>query len=101
MIIVRAFFLDQVAGSVPLGMQRVQGDDDPGQVQAVQQRPYLGDLVGFVPDLALSDDRPAAGHRRQQVHRPAVGLDRAADRLAVHRDRGRPVFPGALAGLRC
>ncbi len=35
------------------------------------------------------------GQRRQQVHLPAVGVDRATQRLAVHRDR-----PGLVGGGR-
>ena len=58
----------------------------PARVQGVQQRLDLGDLVGLVPDLALGQHRAAAAHRGQQVHRPPVGLHRAAYRLAVHRD---------------
>jgi hypothetical protein len=39
--------------------------------------------------LALGDDRPAAGHGREQVNRPPVGPDGAAQRLAFRRDRSR------------
>jgi hypothetical protein len=38
---------DEVAGGVGLGVRRVGGEDRPFQVQAVQQRPGLPDLVGF------------------------------------------------------
>ena len=39
--------------------------------------------------LALGQDRPAAVHRRGRCTRPPVGLDGAADRLAVDGDPGR------------
>lgn len=47
-----------------------------------------GDLVGGAVDLQLCQHRPVGVvHRREQVHRAAVGADRATQALAVHRDR--------------
>jgi hypothetical protein len=76
------------------------GDDDvPGQevvlVQLPQQRRELGDLAGFRADEPLGEHGPGAvGDGGQQVRDEAVVPGRAADRLAVHRDRGQPARPG-------
>jgi hypothetical protein len=70
---------DQPVSMSVLGVERVGGDDGVGQVQVVQQRPELGDLVGRVVHLGLCQDR-AGGvvHRRQQVHLPVAVVAAAA-----------------------
>jgi hypothetical protein len=70
---------DQPVSMSVLGVERVGGDDCVGQVQVVQQRPELGDLVGRVVHLGLCQDR-AGGvvHRRQQVHLPVAVVAAAA-----------------------
>jgi hypothetical protein len=77
---------DQKLGSVGVGVERVGGDDCPGQVQPVQQGLEGGDLAGGAADLALGQ-HCAGGvvHRGQQVDLPAVAFG-AAQRLAVDRD---------------
>jgi hypothetical protein len=59
---------DQPVGVLTLGVERVGGDDPPGKVQALQQRPEPGNLVGGVVDVGLAEDR-AGGvvHRGEQV----------------------------------
>ena len=71
-----------------LGVERVRRHHLPGQVQALQQWPELGDLVGLAVHLGLGQD-PAGGvvHRRQQVHLRAGVVAAAAQGLAVDRDR--------------
>jgi len=70
---------DQPVGVLALGMQGVGGDHGVGQVQAVQQWPELGDLVGLAIDPCLAQDA-AAGviHDRQQVHLCALVVAAAA-----------------------
>jgi hypothetical protein len=87
---------DQPLGVLALGMHGIGRHDGVGQVQALQQRPEPGDLVGGVIHLGLCQDR-AGGvvHRRQQVHRRGVVVAAAAQGLAVHRDR-----PTRPAGCR-
>ena len=62
---------------------------DPGR-EAAQQRRELRHLVGLGPDQPFGDHRRLpVGGRRQQVRDLPVGADRAAHRLAIHRDRGQ------------
>ena len=105
--VVRVLVLDQVAGGFRLRMQRVQGDDRPGEVQVRDGRGQLGDLVGLGVDLPLGAHAPG-GHveNRQQVHLAAIAADRAADGLAVPgrllqqaRRAGRGGCPGGAALL--
>jgi len=77
---------DQVAGMGLLAVERVRGDHPPGQVDLVQQRPEPRDLVGLGVHPPLSQHQPVRP-RRQQVRLGAVTPDRAAQRLAIHRDR--------------
>jgi hypothetical protein len=87
---------DQPLGVLPLGVQRVGGDHGAGQVQAVQQRPEPGDLVGGVVHVGLGQDGMAGVvHRGEQVHRWAGVVAAAAQGLAVDRDR-----PPRRAGRR-
>jgi hypothetical protein len=87
---------DQELGSVGVGVERVGGDDCPGQVQPVQQGLEGGDLAGGAVDLALGE-HGAGGvvHRGQQVDLAAVASG-AAQRLAV--DRDLPAATAAAAG---
>ena len=80
---------------------------DPAELvgQAAEQRRELGHLVGLGPDQPLGDHhRLAMGGCGQQVGDLPVGVpapaDRAADRLAVHRDRRQPSRPGGRRGDR-
>jgi hypothetical protein len=90
------------------GVQRVGGDHDVLQVEAVQQGPERGDLVALGGDLPLGQDGAAVRHRDQESDSRGLGGARAADRLAVHRDRpqrrpprGRlPLRGGRLTGLQ-
>jgi hypothetical protein len=83
---------------VSLGGQRVRGHDRATQVQVVQQRAELGDLVGGVVDFALREDRAlTVEHRGEQLHLSAVGASGAAQRLAVDRDR-RQLLVTAVGG---
>jgi hypothetical protein len=45
--VVRLLFRDKELGVLALGVQRVGGDDAPGQVQRLEQRREPGDLVGL------------------------------------------------------
>ena len=70
-------------------------------VQLPQQRRELRDLVGLRADQPLGEHDPGAvGDGGQQVRDEAVVPGRAADRLAVHRDRGQPARPGHGKGHR-
>ena len=98
--VVRLLFRDQELGVLALGVQRVGGDDAPGQVQRLEQRREPGDLVGLAvhPDLA-EHSTTALIEGGQQVYRLAVGagMTGAPHRLAVHRHRppGRRACPAA------
>jgi hypothetical protein len=75
---------DQPVGVLALGVQRVGGDHGADEVQAVQQRLELGDLVGGVVDVGLGEDR-AAGvvHRRASAPLPCGGGIAAGHETAV------------------
>jgi len=84
---------DQPVGVLTLGVERVGSDHGVGEVQAVQQRPELGDLLRLAVHPPLRQHRPAAvGQRRQQVHRRGAVVAAAAQRCAI--DRDRPARPG-------
>jgi hypothetical protein len=87
---------DQPVGMLALGVERIGSDHGGGEVQAVQQRPEPGDLVGGGVDIGLPQDR-AGGvvHYRQQVDLRAVVVAAAAQGLAVDGDR-----PARRAGRR-
>ena len=53
--IVRAALNHQIVSVVALGVQRISGDHCPGQIDQVQQRGELGDLVGLAADVSLSE----------------------------------------------
>jgi hypothetical protein len=65
---------DQELGGLRVGLERVGGDPDPGEVEVGQQWGEGGDLFGGAGDLALGQHR-AGGvvHAGQQVRRAAVG----------------------------
>jgi len=100
--VVGGFVFYQVAGGGPLAVQGVEGDHPPGELQRLQQRLDLGNLVGLVAYLPLGQHGGhIVGHRRQQVQRPPVVLARAADGLAIDRQRrpgGLLLLPPAAAG---
>src|SRR5436190_20095424 len=87
--VVRAEFLDEVAGVSTLSVQRIGGHHDPSHVHGAQKWWETGDLVGLSVYLSLSHrDSTVMGHRRQQVHAALPGvITGATQRLAVHRDR--------------
>ena len=98
-----------VAGAITLAWEAFRtAAGDPGAwdlaVAAASARPAdgllglanCGENVVRVLHVALGDHRPATGHRRQQVHRPAVVADGAANCLAVHGHREL-----AVAGAFC
>jgi hypothetical protein len=93
---VGALLDDQPVGVLSLGVERIGGDHGVGEVQAAQQWPELGDLVGLAVNPGLAQDA-AAGmvHDRQQVHLCGVVVAAAAQGLAVNRDR-----PARRAGGR-
>ncbi|GGT46527.1 hypothetical protein GCM10010254_76110 [Streptomyces chromofuscus] len=70
-----------------LGVQRVGGDDRAGRVDAVQQVPESGGLVALVGGLALGQDVTGVVHRGEQGDAPGDVGARAAQGLAVNRDR--------------
>jgi hypothetical protein len=69
----------QELGGVRVGLQRVSGDHDTGQVQVGQQWPEPGDLARRAVDLSLGQ-HGAGGvvHRGEQVDLPALGAAGAA-----------------------
>jgi hypothetical protein len=85
---------DQPLGVLTLGVERIGGDDGVGEVQAVQQRPEPGDLVGGGLDIGLGEDG-AAGvvHRCQQVGLRLAVMAAAAQGLAI--DGDPPMRPAA------
>jgi hypothetical protein len=87
---VAALDLADQAGGLPLGVQGVRGDHHAGQVQALDARGQLGDLV-----------RLAHVESRQQVDLAAVRADGTADGLAVRGRLLQQACHGGLAGLRC
>jgi hypothetical protein len=78
--------VDQKAGVVALGVQRIGRDDHTGKVEVGQQWRKQRDLVGGGGHLALGEHGPVVVVQRcQQVHLVAV-TGRAAQPLAVHRE---------------
>jgi hypothetical protein len=90
-----------VRGGGVAGVRRVSGHHHTAQVNTMQQRPHLGDLVGAGGNPVLGDhDRLGMGQRGEQLDLAAFGaarLDRVADGLAVDGDRDQCV--GLLAGV--
>jgi hypothetical protein len=85
----------QPVGVRALGVERVGGDHGVGQVQAVQQRPELGDLVGRVVHPGLGEDAVAGVvHHGEQVDLRVAVVAAAAQGLAR---RWRP--SGAAGGV--
>jgi hypothetical protein len=72
---------------VGLGQKRVEGHHRAGQVQRVQQRPERGDLVALDVDLTLGQHDAVVTQSGDQVDAAAVGANRSAQGLAVHRNR--------------
>jgi len=70
-----------------LSVQGVGGDYGVAEVDRVQQRGEGGDLVALVGDLALGEDGAGVVHRREQGDVSGGGGARAAQGLAVDRDR--------------
>ena len=70
--VMRLLLRDQELGVIALGMQRVGGDDAPGQVQGLQQRREPGDLVGLAVHAGLGEHGTGAADRgRPAGARPA------------------------------
>ena len=95
-----------------LGVECVGGDHrvgqvDPGGGELVEQRGEHGDLVGLRTDLDLAEDQGVVvGGGGEQMDLVALGVGRAAHRLAVDRDReqwpvGRVGRVGVGRGGRC
>ena len=99
--VVGALILAQEAGGFPLGMQSVQGEDHAGQVQALDARAELGDLIGLRGHFPLGQ-RAALAHveGRQQVHLAAIRADGSAGRLAVRGCLRQQAGHRRPAGLR-
>lgn len=92
---VRLLLLHQEPGVGALGVQRVGGHCDSGQVERLQQGGETGDLVGLVRHPQLGDRLSGAGHRGQQVRGRAGCGARAPGALAVHREGAGPGWIGA------
>ena len=78
---------------VALGMHRVRGDDAPGQVQGLQERRELGDLIGLAVHASLAEHGTSLLiEDSQQVHGLPVtaGMTGAPHRLAVNGQRLPP-----------
>jgi hypothetical protein len=84
----------QVGGVVALGVEGVGGDDGPREIRVVglvEQGCELGDPVGLRADFARGEcDAVAVADRGQHEDPAAVRSLRAAQALAVHRDRPAP-----------
>ena len=66
--VMRATLSDQVAGVLALGVQRIGGDDRPGQGDPVQQHGQHRDLVGLGLHIDLAQDYAMRMvERREQV----------------------------------
>ena len=94
--VVGVLLLDQELGVVALGVHRIRGDHALGQVQAGQQGPEPGDLVGLAIHIDLAEH--GAGLLVQDCHQvhglPAgAGVPGPPHRLAVHCQRC--ALPGA------
>jgi hypothetical protein len=77
-----------ISGGVTLSMSSIPGDNRPIQVNALQQRPDLDDLVRGLRNTDLGNDHGLlVQHRREQLH-VALGITGAGvtHDLAVHRD---------------
>jgi hypothetical protein len=87
---------DQPVGMLALAVERVGSDHGVGEVQAVQQRPELGDLIGLAVHFGPGEDT-AAGvvHHGEQVDLRVAVVAAAAQGLAIDRDR-----PARRAGCR-
>jgi hypothetical protein len=84
---------DQPVGVGMLDVERIGSDHGGSEVQPLQQRLELSDLVGGVLHVGLAQDGVAGVvHRREQMHRCRVVVAAAAQGLAV--DRDRPLRPG-------
>ncbi len=99
--VMAAFYLADEAGGLPLGVQGIQRDDHAGQVQALQARGQLGDLVRLRAHLPLGEGAALADvEGGQQVHPAAVRPGGAADGLAVRGGLRQQAGHGRPAGLR-
>jgi hypothetical protein len=115
--IVRVALLDQIAGGVALGVQRIGGDQRPGQRHRLQEQRQQRDLIGFLRYGDLRHDgflRAAEGAEQVQPLRAfeglavdaeqrefrAVGEQPLADQLIelVGGDGTQDPLEGALAG---
>ncbi|WP_239071544.1 hypothetical protein [Amycolatopsis sp. SID8362] len=86
---VRAEFLDEVAGVRTLSVQSVGGHHNPSRVHCGRQRLETGDFVVLSVYFSLThNDSVVVGHRRREVH-TAFGrvIAGVAEVFAVHRDR--------------
>jgi hypothetical protein len=93
---VRVLASDEELSSA-VGVQRVGGDDGPGEVQTSQQRLEPGDLVGGTVDLALGQHRARRMvHRSKQMNLAAVASG-TPQGLAVDGDRGSSPPAGLVA----
>jgi hypothetical protein len=98
--VVRFLAGDEVVGVVALGLQRVCGDHRAGQVQRVEQRRELGDLVGLAVHGPLREDGPGLlVDGGQQVRGLAIAgaVPGSAQGLAVH-GHGAPPGDTSQAG---
>ena len=93
--------LEQAARRLVLDVQRVEGDDAPGQVQLPGPLAHGRDRVGLGVDLDLSQHQAAGVLHGRDQHATAVRrlLGGAADILPVHREARQEPWPRGLPGL--
>jgi hypothetical protein len=93
--VMRLFLGDHEVRVSALGMQRIGGDDAPGQVQGLQQRGERGDLVRLAIHTGLGEHGAGALiEGSQQVHGlpVAAGVPGSPHCLAVHGHRPAPAL---------
>jgi hypothetical protein len=100
--VVRVALLDKVGGVIALGVQRIHRHHRAAKVPVVdvgQQRGERRDLVGLRRDLPGRCGQPVVvTHRGDHVDLRAVRALRAAQALAVHRERRPAARPGRRVG---
>ena len=94
--------LHEAARGVVLGVEGVERDDAPGEVQLPRQFAHRRDLVALRADADLPEHQAAAVLHRGHHHLPfALGpLGGAAHVLAVHGDGRQPGMLGAPGAQR-
>src|ERR1035441_8352014 len=92
--VMRLLLLDQEAGVAALGMHRIRRHHAPGQVQGLQQRRELGDLIRLAIHVRLGE------HTAPACWSAAASSCKACPSLLAWR-ASRTDFPSTATALRC